>query len=61
MSLVLSNIKELLKSLRDNDWYITAFDFSYNGYECVVVFKDFRANDEEIKEYFRIGADCPKT
>ncbi len=33
MSLVLSNIKELLKSLRDNDWYITAFDFSYNGYE----------------------------
>ena len=31
MSLALSNVKELLKSLRDNDWYITAFDFSYNG------------------------------
>ena len=35
MSLALSNVKELLKSLRDNDWYITAFDFSYNGYEYV--------------------------
>ena len=92
MSLALSNIKELLKSLRDNDWYITAFDFSYNGYEYVVVFEDlreidrgtkyyavmltfidkhdeervletyansfdFQVNDEEIKEYFRIGGD----
>lgn len=90
MSLALSNVKELLKSLRDNDWYITAFDFSYNGYEYVVVFEDlreidrgtkyyavmltfidkndeeriletyansfdFQVNDEEIKEYFRIG------
>lgn len=45
MSLVLSNIKELLKSLRDNDWYITAFDFSYNGYEYVVVFEDLREID----------------
>lgn len=92
MSLALSNIKKLLKSLRDNDWYITAFDFSYNGYEYVVVFKDlreidrgtkyyavmltfidkndeervletyanafdFQVNDEEIKEYFRIGGN----
>lgn len=92
MSLALSNIKKLLKSLRDNDWYITAFDFSYNGYEYVVVFEDlreidrgtkyyavmltfidkndeervletyanafdFQVNDEEIKEYFRIGGN----
>lgn len=92
MSLALSNVKELLKSLRDNDWYITAFDFSYNGYEYVVVFEDlreidrgtkyyavmltfidkndeeriletyansfdFQVNDEEIKEYFRIGGN----
>lgn len=92
MSLALSNVKELLKSLRDNDWYITAFDFSYNGYKYVVVFEDlreidrgtkyyavmltfidkndeervletyansfdFQVNDEEIKEYFRIGGN----
>ena len=92
MSLALSNVKELLKSLRDNDWYITAFDFSYNGYEYVVVFEDlreidrgtkyyavmltfidkndeeriletyansfdFQVDDEEIKEYFRIGGN----
>ncbi|MDE7404049.1 MAG: hypothetical protein K2M81_02975 [Lachnospiraceae bacterium] len=92
MALALSNIKELLKNLRENDWYITAFEFSYNGYEYVVVFEDlreidrgtkyyavmltfidkndegriletyansydFQINDEEIKEYFRIGGN----
>lgn len=51
MSLALSNIKELLKSLRDNDWYITAFDFSYNGYEYVVVFEDLREIDKGTKYY----------
>ena len=51
MSLFLSNIKELLKSLRDNDWYITAFDFSYNGYEYVVVFEDLREIDRGTKYY----------
>ncbi len=51
MSLALSNIKELLKSLRDNDWYITAFDFSYNGYEYVVVFEDLREIDRGTKYY----------
>lgn len=49
MSLALSNIKELLKSLRDNDWYITAFDFSYNVY--VVVFEDLREIDRGTKYY----------
>ncbi len=51
MSLALSNIKELLKSLRDNDWHITAFDFSYNGYEYVVVFEDLREIDRGTKYY----------
>lgn len=51
MSLALSNIRELLKSLRDNDWYITAFDFSYNGYEYVVVFEDLREIDKGTKYY----------
>lgn len=51
MSLALSNVKELLKSLRDNDWYITAFDFSYNGYEYVVVFEDLRESDGGTKYY----------
>lgn len=51
MSLALSNVKELLKSLRDNDWYITAFDFSYNGYEYVVVFEDLREIDRGTKYY----------
>lgn len=51
MSLALSNVKELLKSLRDNDWYITAFDFSYNGYEYAVVFEDLRELDRGTKYY----------
>lgn len=51
MSLALSNVKELLKSLRDNNWYITAFDFSYNGYEYVVVFEDLREIDRGTKYY----------
>ncbi len=40
-----------MKSLRDNDWYITAFDFSYNGYEYVVVFEDLREIDRGTKYY----------
>ena len=51
MALALSNIKELLKSLRENDWYITAFEFSYNGYEYVVVFEDLREIDRGTKYY----------
>lgn len=51
MSLALLNIKELLKSLRDNDWYITAFDFAFNGYEYVVVFEDLRELDRGTKYY----------
>ena len=37
MALVLANIKNLLKSIRENDWYITAFDFQFNGhdYSCI--------------------------
>lgn len=40
-----------MKSLRDNDWYITAFDFSYNGYEYVVGFENLREIDRGIKYY----------
>lgn len=51
MPLALSNIRKLLKSLRDNDWYITAFDFLYNKYEYVVVFEDLREIDKGTKYY----------
>lgn len=48
MALWLSNIPVLLKSLRDNDWYITAFSFSFNGHEYVVIFEDLRELSRQI-------------
>lgn len=40
--LFLSNVRELLASLRENDWYITAFSFAYNNHTYAVVFEDLR-------------------
>lgn len=51
MALVLANIKTLLKSLRENDWYITAFDFGYNDHNYLVVFEDLRELDSGTKYY----------
>ena len=51
MSLWLSNIPILLQSLRENDWYITAFPFSFNGHDYVVVFEDLRELDRGSKYY----------
>lgn len=54
MALWLSNIPVLLKSLRDNDWYITAFSFSFNGHEYVVIFEDLRELSRQI-QYFSVN------
>ena len=54
MSLWLSNIPILLQSLRENDWYITAFPFSFNGHDYVVVFEDLKEFNEQI-EYFSVN------
>ena len=51
MSLWLSNIPILLQSLRENDWYITAFPFSFNGHDYVVVFEDLRELARGSKYY----------
>lgn len=51
MSYWLSNVPLLLKSLRENGWYITAFPFSFNQKEYVVIFEDLREVDKNIK-YF---------
>ena len=51
MALVLANIKNLLESIRENDWYITAFDFQFNGHDYLVVFEDLRELDRGIKYY----------
>lgn len=51
MSLWLSNIPILLQSLRENDWYITAFPFSFNRHDYVVVFEDLRELDRGSKYY----------
>lgn len=53
MALWLSNIPVLLKSLRDNDWYITAFPFSFNSHEYVVIFEDLRELNKQIP-YFSV-------
>lgn len=53
MGLVLENVKKLLDSLRDNDWYITAFNFHYNHRDYVVVFEDLRELDKGSK-YFAV-------
>ena len=42
MPIVLPSLKELLNSLRENDWYVTAFSFRFNCHEYVVVFEDLR-------------------
>lgn len=42
MPIVLPSLKDLLNSLRENDWYVTAFSFRFNGHEYVVVFEDLR-------------------
>ena len=42
MPLAMPHIKELLKSMRDKDWYITAFPFSFREKNYVVVFEDLR-------------------
>lgn len=51
MSLVLSNVRLLLNSLRENDWYITAFDFNFNNHDYVVVFEDLREIDKGDEYY----------
>lgn len=51
MALKLTNIKLLLQELRNNDWYITSFEFTYNGHDYVVVFEDLREVDRGTKLY----------
>ena len=51
MALWLSNIPILLQSLRGNNWYITAFSFSFNGHDYVVVFEDLRELDRGSRYY----------
>lgn len=53
MPLVLENVKRLLNSIRENDWYITAFSFHYNYHDYVVVFEDLRELDRGSK-YFAV-------
>lgn len=53
MSLAMPNIKSLLASLRENDWYITAFPFNFYNYNYVVVFEDLREIDRGTK-YFAV-------
>lgn len=54
MSLWLSNIPLLLKSLRENDWYITVFPFSFNNQDYIVIFEDLKELDKQIK-YFSVN------
>lgn len=51
MALVLSNVKQLLQSLRNNDWYITAFQFCFNNHNYVVVFEDLRELNRGTQYY----------
>ena len=51
MPLAMSNIKSLLQSIRENAWYITAFDFAFNQHSYVVVFEDLRELDKGTKYY----------
>lgn len=51
MPLAMPNIKSLLQSIRENDWYITAFDFVFNQHSYVVVFEDLRELDKGTKYY----------
>lgn len=37
--------------MRENDWYITAFDFAFNQHIYVVVFEDLRKIDKGTKYY----------
>ncbi len=53
MSLAMPHIKELLKEIRANDWYITAYPFSFVNHEYVVVFEDLREIDKGTK-YFAV-------
>lgn len=53
MALALPNIKELLSDLRLNDWYITAYPFSFINREYVVVFEDLREINRGTK-YFAV-------
>lgn len=51
MPLAMPNIKTLLTSLRENDWYITAFPFDFYNNNYVVVFEDLREIDKGTKYY----------
>lgn len=53
MALVMEHTRKLLKSLRDNDWYITAYPFHFNGCDYVVIFEDLRElkNKKDVEYY----------
>lgn len=53
MSLAMPNIKTLLGSLRENDWYITAYSFHFLEHDYAVVFEDLRELDKGTK-YFAV-------
>lgn len=57
MPLAMPNIKTLLDSLRENDWYITAFQFDFNGYSYAVVFEDLREIERGTKYFAVIWQD----
>jgi hypothetical protein len=53
MSLAMPHVKELLRDLRLNDWYITAYSFFFENHKYVVVFEDLREIDRGTK-YFAV-------
>ena len=50
-NVIMPSIKKLLRSLRENDWYITAFDFNYNNQEYVVIMEDLKELGKGSKYY----------
>ena len=53
MSLAMPRVKEQLRVLRENNWYITAFPFCFANHDYAVVFEDLREIDRGTK-YFAV-------
>lgn len=54
MTYSMPNVRDLLSSLRNAGWYITAFDFHYNKHDYVVVFEDTACLNKNIP-YFSVA------
>lgn len=53
MAAVMMKIPQLLKSLRENNWYITAYPFTFKNQEYAVIFEDLRELGKGTK-YFAV-------